>query len=122
MILTVVRRYLIIEQTNNAPHPIHLHGHDFYIIAAQSGATYDSSVPLNLVNPPRRDVAMLPSAGFLVIAFEADNPGAWLVHCHIGWHTSEGFALQFIERYDEIAALYNKTALTDACEAWDGHL
>ncbi|KAF7196727.1 Laccase-1, partial [Pseudocercospora fuligena] len=113
--------YLIIEQTNTAPHPIHLHGHDFYILASEAGATFDSSVPLQTVNPPRRDVAMLPSAGFLVIAFDADNPGAWLVHCHIGWHTSEGFALQFVERPDEIPALYNETALRDSCAKWQAY-
>lgn len=36
----------------------------------------------------------------------------------IGWHTAEGFALQFVERYDEIAGLYNSTELEDSCEAW----
>ena len=50
---------------------------------------------LQYTNPPRRDVAMLPapagppgggpppSGGWLVIAFLTDNPGAWLMHCHI---------------------------------------
>lgn len=75
--------YFIIETTNSVPHPIHLHGHDFYILA-QSTGTYDSdTVTLNLSNPPRRDVAMLPGSGYLVIAFQTDNPGAWLLHCHI---------------------------------------
>lgn len=41
-----------------------------------------------------------------------------LVHCHIGWHTSEGFALQFVERIDEIAAQYNETLLRDSCDKW----
>ncbi|KAK4498856.1 hypothetical protein PRZ48_009366 [Zasmidium cellare] len=108
---------LIIQQANTAPHPIHLHGHDFWIVASGQG-TYSSSTPLQTVNPPRRDVAMLPGAGFLVLAFETDNPGAWLVHCHIGWHTSEGFALQFVERIDEIAQQYNETALRDSCAKW----
>ncbi|KAF7194681.1 Laccase-2 [Pseudocercospora fuligena] len=109
--------YLIIQETNTAPHPIHLHGHDFYILASGSG-TFNSSIALQTTNPPRQDVAMLPSAGYLVLAFQADNPGIWLMHCHIGWHTSEGFALQFVERYDEIAALYDKEELTDACDTW----
>ncbi len=26
---------------------------------------------------------MLPAGGWLVIAFPTDNPGAWLLHCHI---------------------------------------
>lgn len=65
---------------------------------------------------------MLPGSGYLVIAFKADNPGAWLCHCHIAWHTSEGFDLQFVERQDEIAALYNATQLQDTCDAWDAYV
>ena len=71
--------YFVIETQLAVPHPIHLHGHDFFILAAEENATFDESVPLNLDNPPRRDVANLPSAGYLVIAFLTDNPGAWLV-------------------------------------------
>lgn len=82
--------YLIIETTLSVPHPIHLHGHDFWELASGTG-TYSSASPtLNTSNPPRRDTAMLPGAGYLVMAFKADNPGAWLCHCHIAWHTSEG--------------------------------
>ena len=77
--------YFVIETELAVPHPIHLHGHDFFILAAEEDATYDDSVTLNLENPPRRDVANLPSAGYLVIAFYTDNPRAWLVSycCHV---------------------------------------
>ncbi|KAI3316497.1 multicopper oxidase [Xylariaceae sp. AK1471] len=109
--------YMAIDTTLTVPHPIHLHGHDFYILAQGTG-TYSTNITLNTANPPRRDTAMLPSGGYLVIAFETDNPGAWLMHCHIGWHTSEGFALQVIERYDEIAALVDSDSLTSTCDAW----
>ena len=78
--------YIIIESTIALAHPIHVHGHDFYLLAQGAGA-FSSDTPLKLNNPPRRDVAMLPAAGHLVLAWETDNPGAWLVHCHIGWHT-----------------------------------
>ncbi|KAI0595724.1 multicopper oxidase [Biscogniauxia sp. FL1348] len=109
--------YLVIETDLAIPHPIHLHGHDFFVLAQDTG-TYSSDVTLNLSNPPRRDTAMLPSSGYLVMAFQADNPGAWLMHCHIGWHTSEGFALQFIERYSEIASITDATTLADSCSTW----
>ena len=71
--------YFVIETQLPVPHPIHLHGHDFLILAAEKDAKYNDSVALNLENPPRRDVANLPAAGYLVIAFLTDNPGAWLV-------------------------------------------
>ncbi|KAL7627707.1 hypothetical protein AAE478_001901 [Parahypoxylon ruwenzoriense] len=109
--------YLAIDTNLPVAHPIHLHGHDFYVLAQGEGS-YDSSVALNTDNPPRRDTAMLPASGHLVLAFETDNPGVWLMHCHIGWHTSQGFGLQFVERYDEIAALLDTTSLSDGCSTW----
>ncbi|KAF2160971.1 multicopper oxidase [Zasmidium cellare ATCC 36951] len=113
--------YIIIQTSNAIPHPIHLHGHDFYQLAQGTG-TYESANPtLQTTNPIRRDVTMLPASGYVVIAFAADNPGAWLCHCHIGWHTEEGFALQFIERYDEIASMYNTTTLETGCSNWEAY-
>jgi FtsP/CotA-like multicopper oxidase with cupredoxin domain len=72
--------YFVVETTLGVPHPIHLHGHDFHILAQGSG-TYSSSVTLNTENPPRRDTAMLPASGYLVLAWQTDNPGVWLMHC-----------------------------------------
>jgi len=114
--------YMVIETTLGIPHPIHLHGFDFFILAQGTG-TYDSSTTsLTLDNPPRRDTAMLPPSGHLVLAFQTDNPGAWLMHCHIGWHTSEGFALQFLVRRDEIAALVDADSLGATCDAWSSYM
>ncbi|KAF1963350.1 laccase-1 [Byssothecium circinans] len=109
---------LVIETAIPVPHPIHLHGHDYFVLASERDATYDSSVALNLINPPRRDVVNLPVSGYMVMAFLTDNPGAWLMHCHIGWHTSQGLALQFVERESEIPALLNQQVMTDTCSAW----
>ncbi|KAH7403702.1 laccase 3 [Cadophora sp. MPI-SDFR-AT-0126] len=110
--------YFIIETTFAQAHPIHLHGHDFWVLAAGTG-TYDSStVTLQTTSGPRRDVAMLPASGYLVLAYYTDNPGAWLMHCHIAWHASEGFALQLLERQDEIPALIDGDSLNSTCTAW----
>jgi FtsP/CotA-like multicopper oxidase with cupredoxin domain len=79
--------YVVISTVIGVPHPIHLHGHDFYVIAQGTGE-YTDDVTLKLDNPPRRDTAMLPASGYLVLAFETDNPGAWLMHCHIGMLSS----------------------------------
>ncbi|KAI4672930.1 uncharacterized protein J4E78_001433 [Alternaria triticimaculans] len=112
--------YVVISTNIGVPHPIHLHGHDFFVIAQGTGE-YTDDVALKLDNPPRRDTAMLPASGYLVIAFETDNPGAWLMHCHIGWHTSEGFAMQFVEQYDKIAGITDKDALESQCDSWKAH-
>lgn len=111
--------YVAISTTLAVPHPIHLHGFDFFILAQGSGTYDSSSTTLQLDNPPRRDTAMLPASGYLVLAFETDNPGAWLMHCHIGWHTSEGFAMQWIVRPDEITSLIDYDTLNSTCAAWE---
>lgn len=119
--------YIIIESPIPLGHPIHLHGHDFHILARGYG-TYDSSVELNLVNPPRRDVAFLPGdgptgqGGFMVLAFLTDNPGVWLMHCHIGWHVAMGFALQFIEAQPLIKdTVSDSCMLNNVCTTWRNH-
>ncbi|KAJ5390573.1 Multicopper oxidase type 3 [Penicillium cataractarum] len=114
--------YVVIETSLTVPHPIHLHGHDFFVLAQGSGTYSGFSDITSLTNPPRRDVAMLPSSGYLVVAFKTDNPGAWLMHCHIGWHTEEGFAIQFLERYEEARKLIDYSSLQSGCKAWDEYV
>nr|CAM12502.1 laccase precursor [Helotiaceae sp. UHH 1-13-18-4] len=100
-------------------HPLHLHGHDFWVIG-QSTGTFDlETTVVNLKNPPRRDVASLPSGGYLAIAFKKDNPGSWLLHCHIAWHASQGLAMQFVESEASIIGTLADTAtFEDNCAAW----
>ena len=112
--------YLVIETSFAVPHPIHLHGHDFFVLAQGTG-TYNDTVSLKLDNPPRRDTAMLPASGYLALAFQTDNPGVWLMHCHIGWHTSEGLALQWVERESDIPSLDGLDAMSDNCQAWSDY-
>lgn len=108
--------YLVINTTCPFSHPIHLHGHDSFILA-QGTNSWNGLVVMD--NPPRRDTAMLAGNGYLVIAFQTDNLGAWLMHCHIGWHTTEGFALQFIERQKETGKLIqHDDSLRENGNAW----
>ena len=88
--------FWVIQATPNAPpvpHPMHLHGHDFYVLGTGSGVFNGDASPLKYTNPTRRDVATLPRHGWLVLAFITDNPGAWLMHCHIVSHLSLPSAL-----------------------------
>ncbi|KAL4767505.1 multicopper oxidase-domain-containing protein [Aspergillus nidulans var. acristatus] len=110
--------YMIVNTTIPVSHPIHLHGHDFFVLA-QGTNPWDGKYQTS--NPPRRDTAVLPGNGYLVMAWETDNPGAWLMHCHIGWHTTEGFALQFVERIDEIRENVDRDFVVNACNTWNGY-
>ncbi|RDW63788.1 extracellular dihydrogeodin oxidase [Coleophoma cylindrospora] len=100
-------------------HPIHLHGHDFWILA-QENTTWDgTTASFKMANPPRRDTAILPARGYLAIAFQLDNPGAWLIHCHIAWHASQGLALELIESEKSISVgSADKKVFDDTCASW----
>lgn len=72
---------MVINTDFGQAHPIHLHGHDFWVLGAGDG-TYDNTTDtLTTVNAPRRDTAMLPADGWLALAWITDNPGAWIMHC-----------------------------------------
>lgn len=37
-----------------------------------------------------RDTAVVNADSHIVLRYIADNPGAWIVHCHIDWHLVAG--------------------------------
>ncbi|XP_052179270.1 laccase-12-like [Diospyros lotus] len=79
-------------------HPIHLHGYDFYIIAEGFGNfnSKTDTAKFNLVDPPLRNTASVPVGGWAVIRFVADNPGAWIMHCHLDVHLTWGLGMVFV--------------------------
>jgi FtsP/CotA-like multicopper oxidase with cupredoxin domain len=81
-----------IELTNRTmmPHPMHLHGHAFQVIALD-GSPIAGAV---------RDTVLVPPRGSLRFAFDADNPGRWGFHCHNLYHMATGMITEF--RYDGI--------------------
>ncbi|XP_064399456.1 uncharacterized protein LOC135345937 isoform X2 [Halichondria panicea] len=50
----------------------------------------------------QKDTVIVPAGGYVVIAFQADNPGYWFMHCHIESHQLEGMGV-IIREYDESA-------------------
>ncbi|KAK9775885.1 putative Laccase 1 [Seiridium cardinale] len=115
--------YWVVQNLSPIPHPMHLHGHDFLVLGHAASTTFTTSLSssLNFNNPTRRDVTMLPASGYLILAFKADNPGNWLMHCHIAWHVSGGLAVDFMERRAEQAALINAADLAayqQQCADW----
>ncbi|MQM11267.1 hypothetical protein Taro_044172 [Colocasia esculenta] len=79
-------------------HPIHVHGYDFYVLAEGFG-NFDpaaDAAKFNLADPPQRNTVTVPVNGWAVVRFVADNPGVWLVHCHIDAHSTWGLAMAFV--------------------------
>uniref|UniRef100_A0ACD5TYE8 Uncharacterized protein n=1 Tax=Avena sativa TaxID=4498 RepID=A0ACD5TYE8_AVESA len=84
----------LISNTN----PMHLHGHDFFILGQGLGR-YDAvrdAQAYNLVDPPARSTALVPIYGWMAIRFVANNPGVWFLHCHMEKHVSSGMALALV--------------------------
>mmetsp|Transcript_21429 Transcript_21429/g.85238 ORF Transcript_21429/g.85238 Transcript_21429/m.85238 type:complete len:176 (-) Transcript_21429:209-736(-) len=66
---------------------------------------YDpTTMELNLVDPPRTDMPLLPSHGLVVWQFYTSNPGAWFFHCHLEFHAGLGMALAFVVGGDDDAS------------------
>jgi FtsP/CotA-like multicopper oxidase with cupredoxin domain len=72
-------------------HPIHLHGHAFQVIA----------IDHRPIQGTVRDTLLVTPMGHVRIAFDADNPGRWALHCHNLYHMVTGMMTEF--RYRGIA-------------------
>lgn len=103
-------------------HPLHLHGHDFVILAQVHGPFNASAVTPLMKNPALRDTADVLLGGWLCIAFQVDNLGAWLLHYHIAFHSSEGIALQYLEQASRLRGFLDDAGVvgefTERCNAW----
>ncbi|CAG8707648.1 14748_t:CDS:2, partial [Acaulospora morrowiae] len=76
------------------------HGHSFWIIAqGEIGSNLQplSSLKFNFDDPPFRDIITLKELSLSVIRYYADNPGVWMLHCHIEWHIELGMVVQLVE-------------------------
>jgi FtsP/CotA-like multicopper oxidase with cupredoxin domain len=62
-------------------HPMHLHGHSFRVLR-RSGA--------DVQHRQWADTVLIPPKEAVDIAFVADNPGDWMLHCHVADHQVSG--------------------------------
>ena len=79
---------VVLEMVNRSQmaHPMHLHGHHFQVIGL-------NGVP---VSGAMRDTVLVPINGSVRVAFDADNPGRWLLHCHNLFHMAVGMMTEII--------------------------
>lgn len=88
---------ILINNTDGGDHPLHFHGHPFWIIAT---GEYPEAEYLYRDNYLNRDVITVPAASWAKIRMVAENPGVWVFHCHIEWHVAAGLTLVFYEASD----------------------
>jgi FtsP/CotA-like multicopper oxidase with cupredoxin domain len=82
---------IVLPNKTAMPHPIHLHGHHFQVVA------FDGKRVAGAV----RDTVLVPPERSVTIAFDADNPGHWAFHCHQLYHMAAGmFTSIRYEGYD----------------------
>lgn len=112
---------IIINNLDDGSHPFHLHGYSFYVLASyRSEHGWGSYSPyaekgnaalkpqLNLKNPIKKDTVMVPRRGYVVLRFLADNPGIWMLHCHVLFHQGSGMAMGLVVGKDEEHAVIDE--------------
>ena len=92
-------QYVHIHITNdsNTTHAMHLHGHVFTVLAVNNQPVTGSPIHL--------DTILVPPFTTEDIAFEADDPGIWMLHCHVLPHAAAG--LMMMVRYDNVYTPYS---------------
>lgn len=99
---------LVINNLDDGAHPFHMHGYTFDVLSSFRASGRDDGFgsynpyqnpeqgppnPLNpLKNPLRKDTIAIPRRGHAVLSFTADNPGLWMLHCHMMVHLGTGMA------------------------------
>ena len=70
-----------IANDNRWPHAMHLHGHHFRVLARDGRAVDEADW---------RDTLLMAPGERVQIGFVADNPGKWVLHCHMLEHQAAG--------------------------------
>jgi FtsP/CotA-like multicopper oxidase with cupredoxin domain len=81
---------LVMTNQTMMPHPMHLHGHVFQVVAI-NGKRFPGAL---------RDTVLVPPATSVTVAFDADNPGRWAFHCHNLYHMESGMMTTL--RYEDV--------------------
>ncbi len=77
-------------------HPMHLHGHYFTVLAKNNISLTGSPIHL--------DSILVAPGETWDVAFIADNPGLWMLHCHVLIHAATGMDMMIV--YPNISTPY----------------
>ncbi|CAR23847.1 putative oxidoreductase [Lachancea thermotolerans CBS 6340] len=104
---------IAINSIDHMTHPWHMHGHTFQVVSVgrkRDGPLYFDNPESPAMKryladvaewqdkvPMTRDTINIPGRSYAVIRLRADNPGFWLLHCHVEWHMAKGLGVVFAE-------------------------
>ena len=99
---------VVVNNYDTGAHVLHIHGHQPQICARVEGnvdsdgnitnqAVYDGDTSNFPKTPISRDTWVVAAAGYTVIRFIANNPGVWIIHCHMEWHVDAGLTATLVE-------------------------
>nr|XP_045624166.1 laccase-2-like [Procambarus clarkii]XP_045624167.1 laccase-2-like [Procambarus clarkii] len=97
-------------QYGDENHPIHLHGQSFWVLGQDRPIDVDDAnitrsqvmemdqkgqLVRNFDHPVYKDTVTMADGGYTIVRFHATNPGYWLLHCHLIFHSVAGMNLVF---------------------------
>lgn len=71
---------IILNNKSMMSHPMHLHGHVFQV----------TEINGRKINGPMRDTVNVLPNSTVKVQFDANNPGIWMLHCHVLYHVMGG--------------------------------
>lgn len=108
---------IIFQNSPIADHPMHLHGHTFWTLAYNDSVSvfpYSSvgeaiesgdEEMFDFDTAPYVDGVAVLTGGYAVVRLVADNPGVWMIHCHIQTHVSAGMSAAFVSAKEDIGSI-----------------
>ncbi|KAG7377240.1 ferroxidase fet3 [Phytophthora pseudosyringae] len=127
---------VVVVNSMNEQHPFHLHSHVPWVVGsgqASAEDVYNNNLPPSkLEGAMKRDVYTVPpcetdakdvciNVGYVILRFTADNPGVWMMHCHIDWHMDIGLAMIFVEGEKELQQKAPDTFSSSLLSVCKGH-
>ncbi|KAK5628579.1 hypothetical protein RRF57_004294 [Xylaria bambusicola] len=109
---------IVINNHDTAIHPFHLHGHQFQIIGRpkSDGGVWKGNKVIP-ATPVRRDTVAVFANSHVVLRILANNPGVFLLHCHIEWHVEMGLTVTLIEAPERLVHYKIPQDHIDICKA-----
>lgn len=103
-------RVRLINASASTTHPMHLHGHQFKVIAADGNPIPEAA------QLTRNTITLNPGETY-DIEFTADNPGVWAFHCHELHHAGSGMLT--LLKYEGYSAQGQADSNQDSMEGMD---